>query len=405
MPLFKYKALSKEGKSYEETVEVSDKSTLFKRIKESGGSIIYTEEVKSRTSTLSGKLGSFFGRVSTQEKIVFARNLAAMLEAGLSVTRVLSVMEKQTKSKTLKSVFRDLGESISQGKSLSDSLKDKSNIFSPLFISMVRSGEESGSLSKSLRMVSLQMEKSYLLTKKIKGAMMYPAVVLSIMVVIGVLMLVYMVPSLTETFKGLGIDLPLSTRVVIAMSDFLRESYFLVLGAIAALIAALILVRRSVTGKKFIDLFFIKAPIVGGIVKEINAARTARTLSSLLSSGVDIFVALGVTKEVIQNSFFREVLNRAEKSVEKGDPISSVFIANDNLYPVFLGEMVSVGEETGKMSEMLLSVAIFYEDEVDQKTKDMSTLIEPFLMILMGVVVGFFALSMLAPTYSLVDAL
>jgi type IV pilus assembly protein PilC len=146
-------------------------------------------------------------------------------------------------------------------------------------------------------------------------------------------------------------------------------------------------------------------PIIGPIVKEINAARMARTLSSLMSSGVDVVVALSVTQDVLQNSYYRKVITEAQASIEKGEPISSVFIKHEDLYPIFVGEMMSVGEETGKMGDMLLGVAVFYEDEVDQKTKNMSTLIEPFLMVFMGIAVGFFAISMLAPTYSLVNAI
>jgi type II secretory pathway component PulF len=146
-------------------------------------------------------------------------------------------------------------------------------------------------------------------------------------------------------------------------------------------------------------------PIIGEIVKEVNAARTARTLSSLITSGVDIVVALAVTGEVLQNSYYKNILKKTEVAIQKGDPISKIFSDNSDLYPLFVGEMVSVGEETGKIGEMLLGVADFYEEEVDQKTKDMSAIIEPFIMIIIGVAVGAFAISMLAPTYSLVDAI
>ena len=168
-------------------------------------------------------------------------------------------------------------------------------------------------------------------------------------------------------------------------------------------ISGIVLFFRSPFGKVLFHKLVIKLPIVGNIVKEVNVARTARTLSSLMSSGVDIVVALGVTRDVLQNTFYKRVLGDAEALVQKGEPMSGIFIQNEILFPSFVGEMMAVGEETGKTSEMLLNVAVFYEEAVDQKTKDMSTIIEPVLMVFIGIAVGIFAISMLAPTYSLAD--
>jgi type IV pilus assembly protein PilC len=278
-------------------------------------------------------------------------------------------------------------------------------VFSVLFVSMVRAGEESGNLSFALQNVGLQMDKSYQLTKKIRGALMYPAVIFSLMIVIGVLMMVYMVPTLTATFVGLGIKLPLSTRIIIAISDFLKSYLlFVIVGAVIFAFLSMVAFRTK-RGQRMFDWVILHVPIISEIVKQINSARTARTLSSLLSSGVDVVVAIGVTKDVIQNSYYKEVLEKIQTTIQKGEQISTIFSANSHLYPLFVGEMVAVGEETGKTGEMLLSVALFYEDEVDQKTKDMSSIIEPLLMIFIGAAVGFFALSMLGPTYSLADAI
>jgi len=403
MPFFKYKALTPKGQTIEDRVEASDRFAIYKKIKEEGNTVVFVTEESTSKSKLVTSLESLFSKVNTQEKIIFARNLGAMIEAGLSMTRALSVMEKQTKNKKLKSVLGTILDNVSKGKSLADSLKDFKDIFPPLFISMVKAGEESGNLANSLKIVALQMDKSHALVKKIRGALIYPAVIVSLMIVIGVLMMIYMVPTLTETFQGLGVDLPLSTRIIINISEFLRHNILITLISVIALVAALFVFVKTKTGINFFHKFVLKLPIVGNITKEVNSARTARTLSSLLSAGVDIVAALTVTEEVIQNIYFKKIINKAQISVEKGDPISGVFIANEKLYPIFVGEMMNVGEETGRMAEMLLNVATYYEDEVDQKTKDMSTIIEPVLMILIGIAVGIFAISMLAPTYSLVE--
>ncbi len=405
MPIFNYKVIGKNNEVSAGKIEMPDRFALYRKMKADGQFVIYVKEESGVRNRIFKKTGSMFGRIKTSEKIVFARNLGSMIEAGLPVTRALEVMEKQTRNKKLKEVLNYLVDSVSKGNTLSKSMEEKSDIFSPLFISMVKAGEESGNLASSLKMVSMQMEKSYLILKKVRGAMIYPVVIISLMIVIGILMMIYMVPTLTATFEGLGIDLPLSTRVIIFVSDFLRTSFLLFFSSVLVIALAFFAFFKSSTGKRFFNKFSIKIPVIGNIVKEVNSARTARTLSSLMSSGVDVVVALSVTEDVVQNVFYKEVLAKARLNVEKGEPMSSIFVENSHLYPIFVGEMMGVGEETGKVSEMLLNVAAFYENEVDQKTKDLSTIIEPILMIIIGAGVGLFAISMLAPTYSLVDSI
>lgn len=404
MPIFKYKILDPDKNTKEGVMEAKDKFSLYHTIKQDGSVVISAEEVTSNKNSFFSMSFSLGSGVKMHDKIIFAKNLSKMIDAGLPLTRGLSIMERQSKGR-FKKILLELNESILKGNTFSDSMKNYPDVFSTLFISMVRAGEESGNLSLALNNIGLQMEKSYQLTRKIRGALMYPAVIFSLMMVIGVLMMVYMVPTLTSTFIGLGIKLPLSTRIIIFISDFLKNYFiFVILGTILFVFGVIALLKTT-KGQRFIDTLIIRIPVIGLIVKQINSARTARTLSSLLSSGVDIVVAISVTKDVIQNHYYKEVLDEIQNVIQKGAPISAVFSAHNDLYPLFVGEMVSVGEETGKIGDMLLSVALFYEEEVDQQTKDMSSIIEPVLMISIGVAVGFFAISMLGPTYSLADAL
>jgi len=201
----------------------------------------------------------------------------------------------------------------------------------------------------------------------------------------------------------LGVELPLSTRVLIYSSNFLINNILMVLVALIVFATSLTLFLKSRIGRNFSDNLFIHVPVLGLMIKEFESARSARTLSSLLSAGVEIIVALDVTADVLQNHLYKNAIGQARTAIEKGEPMSAVFVANEHLYPLFVGEMVAVGEETGKISEMLMGVADYYEEEVDQKTKNLSTIIEPVLMVIIGIGVGFFAISMLAPTYSLVD--
>ncbi len=401
---YKFKAIRANGEKYEGEKEADSKFALYEAIKKEGGSFLHVEEVKDRKSHVF-KMPQIFNQVKMVDKIQFAKNLGVMIEAGLPITRAISVMERQSRNKAFKKVLVALSADIVKGESLSAAMEKHPDAFSKLFLSMVRSGEESGSLTTSLKSVGDQLEKVYLLNKKVKGAMIYPAIILCIMVAIAILMLIFVVPTLSSVFKELNVQLPLMTRLVIGTSDFLKNHFiisFLVL--IGAGVGGYYF-KRSARGKVFFDMLSLKMPIINGIVKETNAARTARTLTSLLSSGVDILVAIRITSDVVQNGFYKKILKKAEVAVEKGNPISGVFIAEEKLYPAFVGEMASIGEETGKLAEMFANIATFYEGEVDQKTKDFSTIIEPFLMVFIGLAVGFFAISMLTPIYSLVDTI
>lgn len=401
MTLYKYTAKNREGQAYERSVEAVDRFALYKIIREEGGVPVSVDEVHGFSKKFS--LNGLFGRIKTQQKINFAKNLGSMINAGLPVTRALSVMGKQSKNEAFKKLLSDLEADVSHGATLSDSLAKRPGVFSPLFVNMVKAGEESGSVASSLNIVGLQMEKSHALAKKVRGALIYPAVIIGVMIVLAVLLLMFMVPTLTATFEGIGVELPLSTRILIALSQFMVNNTFIVLSLIALAVFGFLAFMRSRKGREFFDKLFLRLPLIGEMIKEVQAARTARTLSSLLSAGVQITVALDVTIEVIQNHLYKKALTEVRDAIQKGEAMSAVFERNEKLYPLFVGEMVSVGEETGKIAEMLLGVANYYEEEVDQKTKNLSTVIEPVLMIIIGIGVGIFAISMLAPTYSLVD--
>lgn len=403
MPVFKFKATNQEGKVYEGTQEAQDKFALYRELKKGGNLVIMAEEQRQKKGINFKSFDVLFGKVKAREKIMFARNLGSMLEAGLSLSRILSVMERQTKNKKLKDVLIKINDQVKAGKTLSEALKDFPKIFPPLFVYMVKAGEESGSLAESLKILANQLEKNYLLQKRIKGALIYPSIIITLMVIIAILMLIFIVPTLTTTFKELKVELPLSTQMVIFVSDSLKNNTVMLLGGVAALVIGIISALKTKKGRRLRDRVVLHIPLISPLIKEANAARTARTLSSLLSSGVDYVVAIEITRDVIQNSYFKEVLEEAREKIQKGDPISAIFIKHEKLYPVFVGEMMSVGEETGQLAHMLLGVATYYENEVEQKTKDMSTIIEPFLMVIIGLGVGFFAIAMISPTYSVLN--
>lgn len=407
MPRFTYKAIRESGESYTDTADAEDKFALARQMKQSGDTLVSAEEVSVAEKKPNAFLGItlVWGRVTLRDKIMFARNLSAMMSAGLSLTRALSVLERQTRNAAFKNTLQKLGASIQQGTALSAALAEFPDVFPPLFVSMVRAGEESGKLSDALNTVALQLNKTYQLKRKVRGAMMYPSIVVTAMVLVGVALMVFVVPTLTETFTELGVDLPLSTRFIIGASNFVKHNIVLSLGLLVVLVGGGAVWFRRPSGRRVFETTLLHTPVIRGMVRESNAAQTSRTLASLLASGVEIVQAMGITKNVIQNTHFKAVLAKAERAIPKGGSIAEAFLESSELYPPLLGEMVSVGEEAGNLPEMLLRVAEFYESEVEEKTKDLSTIIEPILMVIIGAAVGFFAVSMISPIYSISEVI
>ncbi|HEU0080554.1 MAG TPA: type II secretion system F family protein [Candidatus Paceibacterota bacterium] len=402
--LYVYKAVRAGGGEYEATMEAADKFALYKEVHAKGDAVISAHE-KTAGGKLRGLLSLSVGGVKAADRIMFAKNLSAMLRAGLPLARALAVLERQIGSSEWKRVFASIQDNLAKGVALSASLKKFPRAFGPLFTSMVAAGEESGNLAGSLSIAGDELEKSHELSKKVRGAMVYPLLIMGLMGAIGALMLVYVLPKLTATFKDFNAELPLATRAVIAVSDAF-QSHSLAIAIVIAVVAALFIAfERSAFGKRVLHKIVLKLPVIGSMVQEVNSARMARTLSSLLSSGVSMVEALKISEDVVQNVHYKAMLKATEAGVQKGATLQSAFSERQDLYPAFVGEMAGVGEETGTLSKSLMEVAVFYENEIDQKTKDMSTVIEPLLMIAIGIGVGFFALAMISPIYSLSNAI
>jgi type IV pilus assembly protein PilC len=398
---FTYTAEKTDGEVYKGTAEAADRFELYGIVRREGGKIVSVGEDSAGNVWRWQYWNNLFSTVKEYDKILTARNLGAMLGAGLSLSRAITVLERQTKNPKLSSVLSQVGSDVRRGDTLHASLAKYPRVFSNLFVAMVRAGEEGGNLAEALQTIADQMERTYVLKKKIRGALIYPGIILCAIFGIGAFMMINVVPSLAQTFQQMNVALPTSTLIIIGVSNFLVA--YTVWAALILIggVALLVVFFRTEAGKRVGGFAVLKIPVIGNLVREANAARTARTLSSLLSSGVDVIGSLEIAGEVVQNYYFRKVLVDAKRSVAQGEPLSSAFVRREDLYPAFVGEMMAVGEETGALAEMLKRLAVFYEDEVDRATKDMSTIIEPILMLLIGGAVGFFAVSMITPIYSL----
>jgi len=399
MARFKYKAVMATGGVYEKIGEAETITQLARDLKEQGDTLVCATPIVHKE--WYRRINVDIGGIKLVEKISFAKNLAAMVDAGLTVSRGIAIMEHQTASKKFRDILSQIGGEIQKGTAFSQAVAKFPEVFSSLFVGMVRAGEESGKLGDSLRTVAEHMDRSFALRRRIRGALMYPTIILILMVIIGIAMMIYVVPTLTATFKEMNADLPASTELIVKISDGLVAHPILYTLGIVLVIGLIVLGLRTKQGKRGFEFALMHLPVIKVITQQTNSARMSRTLSSLLSSGVDVVSALNITGEVLQNSYYKEVLEVAETDVQKGTTISNVFERYQKIYPPMVTEMVAVGEETGKLPDMLLQIATFFEAEVDQKTKDLSTIIEPILMVVIGAAVGFFAVSMIMPIYSI----
>ena len=270
---------------------------------------------------------------------------------------------------------------------------------------MIKVGEESGTLQEVLGQLTIQLEQEHNLRSKVKGAMIYLGVIVSVMVGVGTLMMILVVPQLSSTFKDLGIELPPTTRAVIAISDFLVTRWYIAFPALFAFIFCFFAWLRTRMGKHAMSLAVLRMPVLSGIVRKVNAALMTRTLSSLIGSGVPIVRALEITATVVTNVKFRKSLEYAASKVKKGAKVSEALKPYENLYPLVVLQMLEVGEETGETDVVLRKLAEFFEEEVAQITKNLTAIIEPALMVFIGIAVGFFAISMIQPMYSMLGSI
>lgn len=402
MPLFKYRARNENGQKTEGLIQAESKMELAHSLKNQGLILVFAESLKEGKGTGGGGI-ILFKRVSLTEKMMFIKHLSVMIRAGLNLPRAIEILAMQTKSVYFKEVLENIKESLKSGKNLADSMQKYPKIFPPLFSSSVRIGEMGGNLEEVLDLLSIQLQKEHELKTKVRGAMIYPSVIVVAMIIIAILLMIFVVPNLMKIFTEMNIELPLSTKMIIAISGALSSHVFLSLGAIALVPISIIMFRRHPVGKKFFDFMFLKIPAISGIIKKINTARFARTLSSLLKSGVAIVNALDIIGDSLDNVYFKKALKQTSESVQKGTPLNQSLGEYSDLFPPMVIQMIKVGEETGSSEQILAQLADFYEKEVDEITKNLSSVIEPALIMVIGGSVGFFAISIIQPMYMVMD--
>ncbi len=402
MPKYSFLAKSLEGKTEKGILETKDEFELAKILREKGLILIKAEKEREKKRL---KIPLFSLGVPLSEKMFFTRNLRVMISAGVSLPRAILSLSEQTKNKKFKNALQKIAERIVKGEKFSDALSYFPQIFNEFYQNMIKVAEETGKLEDVLGILATQMEREHELRSKIKGAMIYPAVIVCALIGVGVLMLVMVVPKLAETFKELGVELPMTTRIVISLGTFLEKNFLILLISFIVLIFFFFQFLKTKVGKRIFDKISLFLPIFSSLVKKSNSASTARSLSSLISAGVSLPRALEITANTLGNVFYKEALLTSAEAVRKGGKLSESLKPYQKIYPLTLISMLAVGEETGETSEVLAKIADFYESEVTDAAKNLTSVIEPILMLIIGAAVGFFAISMVQPMYSMLGAI
>ena len=403
MPKYLYTAKNASGAARSGEMEAKDERDLAMQLRADGFLVTSIEKVEDDTQKVSIKLLDRLHGVSLKEKLFFTRNLSVMISSGLTIARALSNLSVQTKDKHFQKVLQKIYSDVQSGVVFSDALAKYPAIFNDLFVSMVRVGEIGGTLDESLNIITIQMEKEHDLRSKVRGAMIYPAVIIFAMTGVGIIMLTYILPQILSVFGDMEVELPATTQFIIKISDVLQHHGLLIFVGFVMFVILMKVFLSTDFGKKAFSILLLKLPAIKNIVIKINCARFARIYSSLLHSGVSVVDALDIVANTLANTLFKEAIIEGREKIQRGVSLSTVIAEYPKLFPVIVAQMIKVGEETGKTETMLSKLAEFYEEEVNQITKNLSSIIEPVLMLLIGGAVGFFAVAMLTPMYSVLE--
>lgn len=360
------------------------------------------KEKDKKNSILSYEIN--LGGVSLTQKAFFAKNLSIMLTAGLTITDALEISVDSATGK-LKSILREVASSIESGRSFSESLSAYPKVFPTFFTSAIYAGEQSGSLEENLTQIAIQLTKEKELASKIKGAMIYPVIILIASLVLGLFVSFFVLPKITPLFAGMGSNLPIATRILMNFSDFIEKSG----GIFFVSLMTFLIIGAWLTKQKFSHPYthwiFLHFPLIKGIARGSNLARFSRTLGALLKSGLNIDEALMITRQSVGNYYYQVVLDKITTRINTGATMSVALADYEKLFPRIAIKMIKVGEESGHLDETLIYLADFYEEEVDNATKSLSTAIEPILLLVIGSAVGFLALAIITPIYNITGSM
>ena len=396
---FNYQARTKKGEVRTGRVEASSKETAATLLQKHDLYVTFLEEA---APPIYAKRIKFFEKISKKDIVLFSRQLAIMFQSKVPLVESLRVLSAQAKNTNFREKIIKISEEVEAGTPFSKTLSKYPDVFSSFYIAMVRSGEVSGKLSEVLDYLANHVEREYHLEARTKGALIYPALILLVVILVLSMLMFFVIPHLSEVLEGTGMPLPPLTKFVIGMAAFFKSWGWLMLVATILIIIASFRYYLTESGRKFFDKYSLKLPLVGGLLEMIFLTRFAENLSTLIAGGLPITQALDTVADIIGNNSYKAVIREAKEEVKRGEPISVVLSRSPNLFPPVFTQMVLVGERTGSLDTTLMNIVDFYRKEVDRKIENVLSVIEPVLIVFLGLVVAGLMLSILMPLYRMV---
>lgn len=397
MAIFKYKASTSEHKTLSGLVEADNTIIAQELLRDKGLDVISLEE---QAQSGASKGLSIVGRVTIKDMVVFTRQFAVLVSANVAMVQALKVLVEQTENIKLKMVLSEISDEVEGGAKLSDVLDKHDKVFSQFYINIVRSGETSGRLDEVLIYLADEMEKDYDMMSKIKNAMIYPAFVLTGLLGVGVFMMIFVVPKLTDVLASSGGELPIATKILIGTSNFLSTYWFLVLLIFIGLVAGAVFSLKTVAGRMLTDRALLSLPVFGKMFRMIYITRFARTMNTLIAGGVTMTKGLKISADVVGNHVYKDLIMQTVKEVEDGNSIADVF-SHSREVPKMVSQMLVIGEKTGRLEMVLGKIAEFYGREVNNMVANLMTLMEPIIMVVMGIGVGIMVAAIILPMYNM----
>ena len=399
MPLFSYKAKEKDGKVVEDVIQAASGKEAASFLKSENLQILTIKNLDKEAKSM------LKGSVSIAEKAAFCRFMATMLRAGLPLPEAVEIIRQEAQSKKLRQILFNISFSLRKGNNLSSVLSQYKSDFDAVFLTMVKAGEESGTLEKSFDYLATQLLASYELIQKVKSAMMYPMIIIAAMIANAIVMLVFVLPKMSQVFLSLNAELPPVTKFVLNVGDTIGQNTAVTMIVFFGSIIVLVMLFVIRSTRIVIFSYFFKLPVINKVIVQLDVARFARTLSTLLKSGVPIMVALDVCSDVISQPHLRKEAKEFSENVAKGESLSDILLEHKKLFPATMIQTIRAGEKTGSLEVVLEELASFYEMEVDYGLKRATSLLEPLLMLVIGIAVGVMVVIMISPIYSIVGGL
>lgn len=396
-----YRAITQDGKKLDGFIDSRDVKDAARALKKHQMTPV---EIRPPKVSSIGKLFSFLKRSSTKELIFFTRQMASMLASGLTLMQSLVILKDQLNSPVMTSTMEGIVADVENGKSFSSAIEKHPEIFSPIYISLIRTGESSGLLDKVLLRLADTLEKQEKLRQTIRSALLYPIIVVVMMVVVTAIMMIFVIPQLNSLYQSLNVELPIQTLIVVAISNFVSQFWLLV---IVLIVLGVYLFRKwykKDSGRRIVDKYLLKLPIFGKLMAQTMMTEFTRTFSLLIGSGSLVVDSLNKSADVVGNIHYKDAIHLVAKRVEKGIAVSDAMEAS-SFFPAYVIQMARIGEQTGKLDESFLKASEYYEREVDQTVKTLTTLLEPIIMVLLAIGVGFLIFAVITPIYSILSTI